>query len=461
MACCLSTTACDQIFGLDRGDSRVTGTYLARTLRNVEGAPFVEDVPLRAANVSMEVRFEDGSERDVDIDAEGAFAFDPPPGSLYTLSIRTNVTTVYQSRARELSLIERVPGRVDRSAAPPDTRLALTILNRSATANTEHVATTGVWSHTPVQAGAQIDVDVGSLQTATGEPVGLLDEDDVWYLSYGAAATPFAHQRLVQSVRIPNVTTTPGAKTTANGVAADHALANCAHIVSKIKSETTRLQALGPTFQWTNGTAWNFVAMPDPDYAGQHGFVIGYEGAPTIVDDLDRTFMYTNPFPGHTMIGFMEINGFRSAGSVNLASDARVIDRVPDDCSTEMVLGATTAALPLAITVAGTRLTGDAQQVDIDRRADAEITWTPTQGSADFWQVTLTELASTNATPRISVFTTEPRLLLDPDLLLATKTYTLHIRTSFGTPGAGDGDFVSGVLPRGSTGIYSTTFVVR
>jgi hypothetical protein len=461
MACCLSASACDTIFGLEREGSSVTGTYLARTLHNdASGAPLVEDVPLPAADVSIEVRFEDGSERDVPIDDAGKFVFDPPPGSVYTLTVRTGVTSVYQSRARELALVERHPGRLGRVDAPPGTRLALTIQNRAAVANAEHVATTGVWSHTAVLAAAPIDVDWSAVQTATGAPAGLLNDDDVWYLSYTSATTPFAHQRLIQSARIPNVTTAPATKTMVDGVAVTHALSQCARVFSKIKSETTRLQALAPTFQWTNGTGWNLTAMPDPDHAVQHGFVIGYEGAPTIVDDLDRSIMYTNPFPGHAMVAFMEINGFRSTGSVNLPSDARVVDRVPEDCGTPLVLDGT-GALPLAITLSGVRLTGDAQQVDIDRRSDAQITWTPTEGNADFWQVTLTELVSTTATPRISVITTEPRLLLDPDLLVANRTYALQIRTSFGTPGAADGDFVTGVLPRGSTGVYSTTFVVR
>lgn len=462
MACCLGATACDTIFGLERGDTRVAGTYLARTLRNdASGAPVVEDVPLRASDVSMEVRFEDGSERGVTIDDAGGFMFEPPPGSLYTLTIRTGITSVYQSRARDLVLVERASGRLGREEAPQDTRIALSIQNRSAVANAEYVATTGVWSRTAVQLGAPIDVDWRSVQTGTAEPVGLLNGDDVWFLSYAAAATPFAHQRLAQSVRLPNVTTPPGATTMLSAAAVTHPLADCARIISKIKSETTRLQALAPTFQWTNGTAWNLVAMPEPNHAGQHGFVIGYEGAPTIIDDVDRTVMYTNPFPGHVMVGFMEVSGFRSTGSVSLASDARVIDQVPPDCGTEMVLGATTGALPLAITVAGVRLTSDAQQLDIDRRADAEVTWTSTQGSADLWQVTLTELVGTTATPRITVVTTEPRVLLDPDLLLANRTYTLNVRTNFGTPGARDGNFADAILPRGSTGIYSTSFAVR
>ncbi|MBA3461524.1 MAG: hypothetical protein H0T46_16300 [Deltaproteobacteria bacterium] len=462
MACCLATTACDTIFGLERGDTRVTGTYLARTLHNdASGAPLVEDVPLRAAEVSMEVRFEDGSERGVTVDDAGKFTFDPPPGSLYTLTIRTSTDSVYQSRARDLVLVERVPGRLGRVEAPQNTRLALSIQNRSAMANAEHIATTGVWSHTSVQTVGPIDVDWRSVQTAAAESVGLLNDDDAWYLAYGIAQAPFPYQGLLQSARIPNVTMAPATRTMRDGVAVTHTLSQCAHVISKIKSETTRLQALGPTFQWTSGTGWNLSAVPDAGHAIQHGFAVGYEGTPTIVDDLDRTIMYTNPFPGHAMIGFMEINGFRSTGSVSLQSDARVIDRVPDDCATPMVLGATVASLPLAITIAGVRLTGDMQQVEIDRRADSEITWTPTEGAADLWQVTLTELVSTTATPRISVFTTEPRLLLDPDLLLANHTYTLQIRTNFGTPGAADGDFANGTLPRGSTAIYSTTFVVR
>src|SRR5205085_11224603 len=118
-------------------------------------------------------------------------------------------------------------------------------------------------------------------------------------------------------------------------------------------------------------------------------------------------------------------------------------------------------ALPLAISLGGTQLTGDVQKVDVDRSADIEVTWTPTEGRADFWQVTLSEINGNTPIVRSSVIATTPSVRFDADLLSTNAIYTIHIRTNYGTPNAATGDFVTSELPRGSTGVYSTTFSVH
>lgn len=455
VASCLGASACDRVFGLSRDDAQVTGSFLARTLHNSDdGAPVSTDEPFPPDEVGLEVRFADGSQREVLIDADGNFAFaTPTTDELYTLTIRTTAATVYQSTARELVLIERIPGRLGRVDPPPGTRLDLTVVNRNSVRTSERIGSTGVWSST--LASGTLDIDWSNVLTVS-DKAGLLDDDDVWFLSYAQGPTPFKYQRLAQSARSPRVRMTAGMGTTLTMTAMNSSFAQCAHFLSKNKTEAERLTSLAPTFSWNGATNWKLIAMPDLSYAIETGFVLAEEFSVLDVVDADVTLMYTNPFPGHTVIARMDVQG--NAGT--LPGDSRTVFEVPADCSPVDLTG-TTAALPVAITVAGTRLAGNETLIDVDRRADVPISWTATEGRADQWSITLSEAVGSTTTARFKVFTTEPRLMLDPDLLSTGRQYYIHIRTHFGTPNAPTGDFATGTLPRGSTGVYSTSFTVR
>ena len=460
LICATFLGGCDIVFSVDEVAEpaghpvAVTGVLRRRLIENdASDVPHLS--PLSSPTMAVaDVAFADGSKQELVLGPEGEIAFTwPDDAQPYSITIRSPLSDVvtYQLMSPRLQLVERVAGRGDRAPVTPNTLVHLTFPSDPAPPSTYiELESTGIWTRKFIASATQ-PFD-WSTQGGFGGPIGLLESgpDEMIYLEQQAVGPTFLKLGRYGIQHQPGL-----AAGQDNAMPFDLVTSvpdTCVSITVDHVAESQRLLALDPTGV---NVGWYVFAAPADEYLPDLGFPLTIHNLAPETSPFSETFMYQNPLEGFSTYAAFEVHTLGAA-------DIRTFVTVPLD-STCSPVPIPTGVVKIAhdFAVAGTALTTAGQSVAIDRSKLVPITFTPTEsGDADFYIVTVRD-AMPNGVLRARIVTGEPRVLIDPDLLLPARSYVVSVNTRVGVPNARTGDFeTTGSLF--AVGIAtSTTFQVQ
>jgi hypothetical protein len=455
---------CDLVFSVDEvaeptGHSvQVAGSLHRRLIEND-----ASDVPKLSAllpptMVSADVAFADGTKQDLTFGPDGEFAFSWPDDSEpYSLTLRSPLSDVitYQLSAASPRLVERVGGRDNRAPVSATTKLHITFPNDPAPGTSTYLEleSTGIFTRRFVgNTTATVPFD-WSTQGALSGPIGLLEAgpDEMIFLELQGSTTTFLQLARYgiqhQPVLVDGVD---------NAMPFDLVASvpdKCVSVTVDHMAEAQRLLALDPTGV---NVGWYVFVAPAEEYLPELGFPLTVRNLGPSASPFSESFMFENPLEGFATYAGFEVATFGAA-------PVRSFVTVPIDgtCTNPVPLPTAVVKIASQLTVAGTELRAAGQVVSIDRSKLVPVTFTPTEtGEAHFYIVTLRDQTPTGLV-RTRIVTTEPRALIDPDVLLPARTYVVTVNTRVGHPNAATGDFETSAGIHGSGIATSTTFQVQ
>jgi hypothetical protein len=489
-ACAVVVLAgCDSVFGLtpitytpDASASRVTGSFKQTYIANDETfAPMIVDRVLPNGAISFGARLDDGTDVEVDYNADGTFAFPiAREGQRYRFFYTMNgVRSELQTDAAQLKVGGLVGGRPDpRAVAQATVQFPFPIMG--ATTYGAFIASTGVYSFTYSGSfGPTVSFDWRLAAPAPGSTLGLLDaskHDRLYALEMQVDSTianlPYSS---IKGVSSASVTQVPGGVVTLTQPQAV-AKNTCARLVAANVAEHDRIVAAHPRSYVSSSGDWLAYSAPFPERMGLVGAnwvaVCGFSP----VRDLDISPSFHDPYPGTTMVVEsaaaatfnLTLPGATPNPVANITRRYAIGERgVPMPCTPAKSNLETNIALPGRFAVNGMTLDADAQVVQLDLARDVDLTWEiVAPGLFEYFLVSVYEVQNVNGAttlvPRVS-FAVANHLSgkLDRTMFTAGGKYIVAVVSALGRPDIGSGDWETLRFPLESSTIWSTYFEVE
>jgi hypothetical protein len=463
LACATLLAGCDIVFSVDEvapaagHPVQVTGALHRRVIENDPSDVPVVSGLVPPTLVTADVAFADGTKQDLAFGADGEFTFTSPDASEpYTITLRSPLTEVisYQLRSPSLQLVERVAGRGDRQPVPPSTLVHVTFPSDTPPGGSTYLEleSTGIWTRRFMASATVSQPFDWGMASSLGGPIGMLESgpDAMFFIELSGSTSTFfgltrygiQHQPgLVAGVDnampFDLVSTVPD---------------KCASITVDQQAEIKRLQALDPAGVQVG---WYVFMAPAVELLTEIGFPIALRNLGAEPSPFSETLMFENPFEGLSPFAMFEVATLGAA-------PVRTAVAVPlDGTCAQVPLPTAVVKIAHEFTVGGTQLTTAGQSVPIDRSKLVPIGFTPTETGDAHYYIILIRDATSSAVLRARIVSTEPRVLVDPDLLLPARSYTIAVQVRIGLPNAANGDFET-VGPFSASSIAtSTTFRVE
>jgi hypothetical protein len=453
---CLFLAGCDLLFGMDHFDDpddgpvgdpiEVFGKFTRHSMHNDGSRVPVAEMG-SPQTLAARVAFADGSQLDLAPDATGTFSFKTPDGRPYSLTFATDFQTVtYQLTAAQLVLIEESGGRLPRLALAQGTlfHLSLTVPigpfpTADATHHQELISTGGIWTRTALntQTLAGAPMDWTAVVPLSG-PIGRLEapgnaDDVMWYVNYVDKGAYFS---ITDSGYEPHANIGDTAGDNRFGATSMARAPNgCAMVAIDPGKEIDRLDLLTASAGTTPIGRWSIVGAPFSEFLPEVRIPAAYhegdDSAPTSAITY-ATLDVTNPLPSYAEL---EV-------SVTGAPALHTIIDVPAApmCAATTIGVDELVKVPTQIKLAGKTLTMNGDSIAADRSKPIAVTWVPSNtGAADYYVTRLVD-AGAGAT-RATIVSIDPKVTLDPKLVLKDHMYSLVITARRGAPDAAAGDF--------------------
>ena len=458
VALLLLLAGCQQIFGLDDPSlvdatgATVNGSYKVMWLENGSNGIVRNERAYTTDEASASVRLDDGTERDVELRANGSFgfatAYEEQP---YVLTLRNpyGALAIHHS-ATNLDILDRVAGHLDRKPVPTDGTVTLVIDNPAPPLALEMVQTTGLWMSGALTSAS---LDWNQLQSLSG-PRGLLESSKHDGLYYAGYMDTGEYMQLMywggqRDVDVVPPTTLPIHVQNLFGT-------SCAELVLSLADEQKRIRRYAPASSASESQEWQvYGALHDElAWALSHPLAFGISTTPS-----NRTVLvnYANPLDlpvkaSARVTASRVIDGVSlDVGSVSFTSVTQTT------CGTGIPLPALDVAIPMNMHFAGSDLSADRTALTFSTD-DPVATWDVSPGRVDYYVVQLFEVVGSQLVSRYSAVTGAMSFAVPRDLLLTGHTYVLSVLVSAGIPGAKTGDFRTVTMPL-ATGYAMSGFI--
>ncbi|HEU0035663.1 MAG TPA: hypothetical protein VFQ53_33860 [Kofleriaceae bacterium] len=377
-------------------------------------------------------------------------------------------------------------GRLDRLTAPTGSGYTITPTGYTGSHTQHAVYTTGIWT---VGAGtfvlAQVDYDfpnnARSLSGLRGRPDPTLG-DRMLLIDYGTAAPcrqAVGSADFAAALQMGVHTSVAPAWQTLGNRDADPTVTVDTNDFGRLAdvaelAGTTRAAALRIGYVPSDHTS--VFTTPPAASAPADPAVLGL-ASPTMLELQACSDVTVNPPPFHDplvltdlqlpSLGYVELTSVRQvSGGPKLVSGLAMAARRIGGLDGSIVFAHTAphaTAIQLASTGGMADLAGTADAVPVPATTgDYQLTFTPSGGTADYWDVILHEVNGTAITPKriFTILGSASTVQIAPDRLPPGQ-YVFEIRGYDGRVGARSGDFRDAELPQTSTTLFTRTFVIQ
>ncbi len=470
---------CDLVVGLERhADQRVSGTLVRNLVTNDEQfAPVTTTAPYPAGTVSIQVVLPDGAQQPVELADDGTFElfrFDENDVYRLILSIEGRAIEV-QHHAPELKLAFTTLGRPNpqRVLVTKPTTLTFPTLGGS-----ERLMTTGLWSESftydTLTGSNQIDWKTASMLGGRRGLLSAAQHDRMYYVDLGQVSFS-GYDEIVRYIP-RSIDMIDGQAVATNGPVTMTARDACVTVTSNRTRDRERLKAAIPNLE-TYADDAHVTAIPDASLGAVGELTLVGQTEYGAASDLNAfQVRFTNIFPGTTLLGSVGHGGQRTitipgAGSFVVIYGWRqyqVLTTTTNCADTKVTFDASELGVPGHPILAGVPLETDGVAVAIDRGRNAELVWSQVApGKIERYVVSLLEVFVDPDSGEVTVrsvrdfITTEPRVVIDPGLMITGGFYLVQILGSSDQPDAANGDLSTTAFPYAATRVFSSMFQVQ
>lgn len=495
----VAVAGCNQVFGLE-GTTKVDAAVvvipdaaprttfltwqLGRTTASgavevsypaITPKPSVKIGPLPGQTIPEKPDWAPGELRDVDIDDAGGIDIDEAlRGRTFRIVYRLAGETIdheFQGIVSEGHLIVERFGPVDRT--PPPANAGYRVPDPMALPLATFM-TTGVWTQFPGVVTPAMDAQRGTYSTAhsMSGPLGLWDTEPGAKLAVcdrsGGKTTACA---VVPAGQMPplvaNLDVEPAAPpifdTTLTSITTSGSLSVSAdaRMYTALKTQSTdglygaRENAGSPFYEYglvptlEMGTFTDVPAVRSGQalFPRPVMFQLGTSGTQAIAK-------FVVPDLGMAPVVYAHYTNTRQAKSgLYLVSLFQSV--TPMEPNVELTFA---APMPNAYKLGGMSLDADGQALPALAGNAVELTWVNDQGASEDYEVTLVDVTGADAQPMKVWNVGEPRLVLDPAIFAAGKTYAFEIAARTGFPKARAADFTMVTYPASRSSLFAGTF---